>query len=146
VPREENVGGLDVAVDNASSVTSVERVGDVDGDGEKSFRFQRMPRNAMRQGDPVQKFHDNEWLTILLSNLMDRADMGWFKAEAALASRRKRPRVCVCWATSSGRNLRATKTQRRVLGLVDHPHPTTAQSLDDVVVRNGSANHTESML
>ena len=32
-------------------------------------------------------------------------------------------------------------TKLRVLGLVDDTHPTTAQLLDDAVVRNGVADH-----
>ena len=34
-------------------------------------------------------------------------------------------------------------TEFRVLGLVDHTHPTTAEFLDDAVVRDGLANHAQ---
>jgi hypothetical protein len=36
--------------------------------------------------------------------------------------------------------------QARVLGLVDHTHPTTAQFLDDAVVRDGVADHWRQIL
>ena len=69
--------------------------------------------------------------------------LGWFSAEAACASRWKRASACGSLATSSGRNLRATKRWRRsVLGLVDDTHPAAAELLDDAVVRDGLADHS----
>src|SRR5215469_8091352 len=68
--------------------------------------------------------------------------LGWFSADAARASLRKRSSACGSVATSSRRNFKATKaTEFDVLGLVDHTHPATAQLLDDAVVRDGLTNH-----
>jgi hypothetical protein len=38
---------LSITMDDAGRVGRVERVGDVDGDAEKNFRFQRTPRDAV---------------------------------------------------------------------------------------------------
>ena len=43
-------------------------------------------------------------------------------------------------ATSSGKNLRATKRCTRVFSFVDDAHPPAAQLLDDAVVRDGLAD------
>src|SRR6266446_2465975 len=45
--------------------------------------------------------------------------LGWFRAEAALASRRNRSRAWTSLASSSGRNFRATKGNYRVLQPAD---------------------------
>src|ERR1700733_13168556 len=147
VPCEENVGGLDVAVDNTSRVSGVERVGDVDGNGEKNFRFQRTPRNAMLQGDPVEKLHDDEWLTILLPDFMNRADIGGVQGRSGLGLASEAFQRLRVLGDIIGQELKGNEaTERRVLSLVDHAHPTTAQFLDDAVVRDGLANHAEGML
>jgi hypothetical protein len=44
---DENVGRFDVAGNDASSVSGIERVGDFDSEQEKSLRFLRPPRNAV---------------------------------------------------------------------------------------------------
>jgi hypothetical protein len=72
---DKYIGRLDVAVDDTSGVSCVERVGYVDGDGEKNFRFQRTPRNAMLQRQPIQKLHSDERLPVLLANVVNRADI-----------------------------------------------------------------------
>ncbi len=72
--------------------------------------------------------------------------LGWFRAEAAGASRRKRARAGGSWATSSGRNLRATKRRSDVLGLVNDAHSAAAQLLDDAVMRDRSPNHQAQIL
>ena len=41
--------------------------------------------------------------------------LGWFRADAACASRRKRAKACGSLATSSGRNFSATKRRSRCL-------------------------------
>jgi hypothetical protein len=62
-------------VDNTSGVSGVERVGDVGGNGKKSIDFQRRSCNTVFQRHAIQKFHDDEGLSVLLINLMDRADV-----------------------------------------------------------------------
>ncbi len=57
-------------------MSGVERIGNVDGDGEQNLRFQRTPGDAMLQRHAVQKFHDDERLTFVLADLVDRADVG----------------------------------------------------------------------
>ena len=100
-------------MDDARSVSGVKRVGDVDGDREQNLRFQRPPGDAMLQRHPVQKLHDDERLTFVLADLVDRADVGMVQSRAARASRRKRSRACGSLATSSGRNFRATNRPSR---------------------------------
>ena len=44
---DEDVGGLDIAVDDAFGVRRIQRIGDVDRDGKQLFRFERPRRDAV---------------------------------------------------------------------------------------------------
>src|SRR6516225_6917539 len=65
--------------------------------------------------------------------------LGWFSAEAALASRRNRSRACGSWASDSG-SLESNKTVKLdVRGFINHPHAAPAELLDDEVVGDSLA-------
>src|SRR5271157_574602 len=72
----ENIGGLDVAMDDARVMGSVQRLGDVNGQRQQRFRFQRTAADAMLQRHSIEKFHGNERSTVLLVNVVDGADVG----------------------------------------------------------------------
>ena len=56
--------------------------------------------------------------------------LGWFRAEAALASRRKRSRACGSWAKFVGQKFQRDEAMEAgVFGLVDHAHATAAEFL-----------------
>ncbi len=67
--------------------------------------------------------------------------LGWFKAEAALASRWKRLRACGSCGNVIGQELESDETAKfHVFGFVDHTHTAAAKLLDNAVVRNGLAD------
>src|SRR2546427_7003511 len=96
----------------------------------------------MFQGHPFQKFHDDERLTVLLSDLMDRADVGMVQggSSASLTSepfQSLRVLGYVLWQEFQ----RDEAPKLGVLGFIDHAHPPATQLLDDAVVRDGLADH-----
>jgi len=46
---DKNIGGLDIAVNDAFAVSGVERVRDFDSQWEKQFQVERAPANAVLQ-------------------------------------------------------------------------------------------------
>src|SRR5215467_11194402 len=92
----------------------------------------------MFQSHPFQKFHDDERMTIVLPDLMDRADVGMVQRRGGsrLASRSfERLRVM---SNSVGQEFQRNETPKLgVLGFIDDTHSTAAQLLNDAVVRDG---------
>ena len=63
--------------------------------------------------------------------------LGWFRADAACASRWKRAKACASRGNIIGQELQRDEAmQAGVLGLVDHTHPTAADFADDTVMRD----------
>ena len=68
--------------------------------------------------------------------------LGWFSAEAALASCTKRALALGVGDLLRRQHLDGDEAvQVRVAGLVDHTHPALAELLEDLVVRDGASDH-----
>ena len=73
--------------------------------------------------------------------------LGWFRAEAACASRSKAAECLRVFGYIFGQKLEGDEAAKlRVLSLVDDTHPAAAEFLDDAVVRNGLADHWAEIL
>src|ERR1700730_5947660 len=73
---DKDVGGFDVAVDNSLRMRSIQCVGDLNRQTEQSIGLYGFSGNAMLQRHPVQEFHRDECLPVLLANVVNRADVG----------------------------------------------------------------------
>src|ERR1039458_7775993 len=83
-PGNEDVGGLDVAVDNAFCMCGVEPVCNLNGESKEQFGFQWPTANAMLQGQPVQKLHGDERFAVLVVNFVDGADVWMIECRCCL--------------------------------------------------------------
>ena len=63
---DENVGGLDVAMDDAFGVGGIEGIGDFDGDGEEGFDLDRAAGDAVLEGCAFEVLHGDEGLAVAL--------------------------------------------------------------------------------
>ncbi len=137
----ENVGRLDVPVDDAPGVGGIERIRDLDSKRQQRVLLQRLPGDAMLQCRAFQILHDEESTTVLLAYVMNRTDVGVIQRRCGsrLASETIQGiRVAsqfIRQKLESDRSL-----QPAVLGLVDHAHSAAAQLLDDAVMRDGLAD------
>src|SRR5215469_17638419 len=73
--RYENVGGLDVAVNDAFGVRSIEGVGNFDGDPQKGFQFKWTTSNCVFQSLALQKLHGDERPAVFFTDIMNGADI-----------------------------------------------------------------------
>jgi len=110
--------------------------------GEKNFRFQSPPANAMLECQAVQKLHGQEEMAVFLTNLMDRADIRMVKRRSGAGFAAEAFQCLGILRDIVGRNLSATnRPSEIVFGLVNHAHAAPAEFLDDAVVRDGAPDH-----
>ena len=139
---DEDVGRLDVAMNDAFGVGGVECVGDLDGQRQQRFQRHRMPRNAVLQRHTVEKLHGDEGLPVLLADVMNSPDVGMIQRRRSLRFPLKAGQRMWVLCEVGRQELESDETvQADVLGLVDDTHAATAELLDDAIVRDGLADH-----
>src|SRR5664280_533996 len=124
----EDVGGLDIAVDDAFGVRRIKRIGDVDRDGKQLFRFERPPRDAVLEGLPLQKLHGDEGTRVLFTDVVNRADVGMIERRGGLGLPRKTGESLGILGDAVGQKLERDKAvQPHVFGFVHHAHSAASQ-------------------
>src|SRR4029077_4964468 len=92
----------------------------------------------MLECQPIEKFHHDERLTILLVNLVDCANVGMVQCRCSLRLALKAcqsPRIA---CNLFGQELESDKAvELYILSFVDNPHPAPAEFFDNAVVRDG---------
>ncbi len=81
---DENVGRLDVAVNDAFRVRRIQRVRDFDSQRQQKFLRYRAPVNAMLQRHSFQKFHGDKRMPVLLADIVNGADVGMIQRRGRL--------------------------------------------------------------
>src|ERR1700674_255861 len=98
----------------------------------------------MLQRQPIQKLHDEERMAVLLSNFMDRANIRVIQCRRGLGFSLEPSQCLGVFGYFIGQELQGDKSvQGYVLGLIDHAHATASELLDDAVVRDGLADHSQ---
>jgi hypothetical protein len=95
----ENVRRFDVSVNDASGVSGIECVRDLDSERQHSLDLHWISANAVLQRHAVEILHDDEGLTFMLADLIDRVDVRTVEGRRGPASRRKRSSAC--WSCAS---------------------------------------------
>ena len=131
----ENVGGLNVAMNNASRVRRIQRVRDLDTQRQDRFQLHRTVADHVLECSARQKFHDQERAAFLLANVINRADVGMVQSRSRLGFTAKALQRLPVLCQVVGKKLERDKAaQPRVLGFVDDAHTAAAQLLNDPVM------------
>jgi len=72
---DEDVGGLDVAVDNAFDVGGIEGIGNFDGEVKEAIELHGTASDEMLQRLTFQTFHGDEGLAVFFSDVVDGTDI-----------------------------------------------------------------------
>ena len=134
----EDVRGLDVAVNDAFAVSGIERIGNLDAEVEYGFNFQRFAENTMGQRLSLEILHGNKWLAFMLAKIVNGANVRIVESGGG-------PRFAFEALESLrilGQALRKkfkcnTTAQARVFGLTYHTHSPAAQFAKYAVMRDG---------
>jgi hypothetical protein len=138
----EDVGRFDVAMDDAGSMSRVQRVRDVDAERQDDLNLQWTPCDPVLQRQSVQKLHGDEGLAVLVVNFVDGADVRMIQCRSSLGFALKAGEGLRIFGYVVGQELEGNKAvELDVLSFVHHTHAAAAQHLDDAVVRDGLANH-----
>ena len=139
---DEDVGGLDVAMNDAFRVGGVERVGDLDAEIEEQFQIEGAAVDAMLQGFAIEAFHCDVGVTVGFADIVNRADVGMIErgGSAGFAAEAfERLRV---FSEIVGKKFQGdVAAEVCVFGFVNDAHSAAAEPFDDAVVREGLANH-----
>ena len=139
---DENIGGLDIAMDDLLGVRGLECIRDFDGQAEQQAQFDGTEGDAVFQRAAFQKLHRDKRLVFVLPDFVDGADVGMVQS-----------RGCAGFAPEAFESLRVVREfvgkkfkgnetpELGVFSLVNHAHPATAQLVHDAIVRDGLADH-----
>ena len=136
---DEDVGGLDVAVDDAVDVRVVEPFADIDRDVQLAAHAQLLRAgHALLQILPLEELHREVGLTLVLAEVVDGDDVAVrqltggpglaeesFTEVSALVNRRR------------DHLDRHRPLQQRVVGAVHDTHPALSQSLEELIAAYG---------
>ena len=139
---DEDVRGLDVAVDDALRVRGVEGVCNLDREIERDFERQRPVVDPVLQRLAVEELHRDERLALGLVDVVHRADV-------RVVERRGRARFALEALERTGlarqfvgQELQGDRAiEPHVLGLVDDAHAATAEAFRDLVMGDPLTDH-----
>ena len=133
---DEDVGGLDVAVDDARGMGGLECVRDLDPQPEHRIACERTGGESVLQRRALEVLHGDERSSVLLADVVDGADMWMAERRSGSGFTLKAAQRFGIARQISGDELERHGTVKpRILGLVDHAHPAAAELADDAVVR-----------
>jgi hypothetical protein len=136
--RNENVGRLDVPVDDPLGVGSIEGVGHFDRHILQNLLFHGPIRNGVLQGLAFQILHGDEGLARLLAYVVNSADVRMVQCRrGARFPFESFQRLWVARNVVRKELQRDEAAQSYVFGLVNNTHTAATELFDDAVVRDG---------
>jgi len=140
--RDEDVRGLDVAVDDALGMCRVESIGDLNAQIEHGFNPHRLAGNPVPERLPLQQFHGDEGSPVGLVNFVNGADVRVVQRRRGLGFPLKTAEGLCVFGEFVGQELQGdVAAELEVFRLVHNTHPAAAELLHNAVVRDGLADH-----
>ncbi len=141
--RDENVRGLDVAMDDAFGVSGVESVGDFDGKRNELIVGERAAGDQMVERNAIEKFHGDEGLALVLTDVVNGTYVGMVEGRGGLGLAAKTSKGLDIAGEFGGKKLeRNEAVQARIFSFVDNAHATSAEFFGDAVMRDGVGVHS----
>ncbi len=141
-PGHEDVGRLDVAMDDARSVRGVERVGNLDPKLDQLFERHRPVADPVFQRLAFEKLHRDEPLPAVLADLVNRADVRMVqRRRGARLAHEAVGRGAIAGQLIGQELQRDVTAKQKVLGAIDDAHSAAAEHLENAIVRDSLADH-----
>jgi len=137
---DKDIGGLDVAMNDAAGVSGLEAGGDVDGNVEEFIGIERLVTQEMLESEAIEKFHGDESLAVLLTDIVNGADIRMIEGGSGLRFALEAGEGLWIEGDFGRKEFEGDKAvQAGVFGFVDNAHATTAEFFEDAVVREDLA-------
>jgi hypothetical protein len=138
----EDIGGLDVAMNNALRMSSVEGIGDFDGELQQDIGLKRVAGDLVLEGHAFEILHDDEGLAGGFVDFMDGADVGVIQRRGGAGFTLEAFERLRVGGDVRGKEFESDEAAKLdVFGLVNNAHAAAAQLVDDAVVGDGLADH-----
>ena len=127
---DEEVGGLDVAVNDAFGMGGIEGVGNFDGEIEEAVQLHGAAGDEMLESLALETFHGDEGLAIFLADIMDGADVGMVESGGGFGFAAKAAEGLGIFSEVVGEKFQSYEAvEAGVLSLVDDSHASAAEHL-----------------
>jgi hypothetical protein len=135
---DEDVGGLDVPMDDSFGVGGIQRVCYVNRNGPYGFKGDGPFGYHMLQGRAFEAFHGDEGYAILLANVVNRAYVGMIQCRGGLRfSLETCERLWIFGQALRQEFESDTAAQASVFSFIDDALATTAEFFEDSIVGDG---------
>lgn len=140
--RNEDVGGFDIAMQDAAGVRSVERIGDLNRHLQQLGNRQWFAADAFVEWLPLEQFHGNELHPVVLVDLVDSADVRVIQGRrGARLTPKSIDGLSIAGVVYRQKLERDLPGQLDVFRPVDHTHAARAKPFEDAMMRNYLPNH-----
>ena len=141
----EDVGALEIAMDDAAAVRMCKRVGRFDRTANDGGRVVSARRDTSREASALDVFHRDVGVAVLLADIVDGADVGMIQSGGG-ASLPHQSRPATRFVVRFVEELEGdVPVQANVARPVDHAHAAGPESSDDLIrtnARAGSQGHS----
>ena len=132
---DENIRGLDVAVNDALGVRGVERVGNFDAEVEQRFDFERTSADQVLQRFSVEAFHGEIGVAAVFADVVNGTDVGMIQRGRGFGFAAKTFEGLRVARQILGEKFQRDETvEAGVLRFVNDAHASAAQFFDDAVM------------
>src|SRR5436309_722036 len=130
--RDEDIGGLDIAVNDSFRVRSVQRVRNLNGEVEERLGFERLPCGPVLERLALQQLHGDKRLAFVLIDVVDGADVRMVERGSSLRLSPEAFQGLMILRQGFWQELQCDEAMELgVFGLVDHAHAAATELLKD---------------
>src|ERR1700730_17274629 len=122
----------------------IQSIGSLNRQWQNRFVAHRTTAYAMLERHPVQELHHDERTIDVPADFVNGADIRMVEGRGGTRLAAETFQDLRVLLQIVGQKLQRNETaQLQVLGFIHHTHPATAELLDDAIVRDGLADHTQ---
>ncbi len=137
---DKNICRFDVAVHDSFCVRGIQSISELDGQGQQNVNLNRITVDAVLQRLAVEIFHGDESLAVVFADFVDGADVRVIQSRGGARFAAKAFEGLSVLCQIIGKKFEGGEAaELGVFRFVDNTHPTTAEFLDDAVMRNNLA-------